>query len=276
MRSLLTLLLTTALVASALAQTTTEVVPLRARLPDEVAPAIRPLAGPDGAVTTFGGQLIVRATPERLAEIKAVLAEIDHPAKRLVIHVRRRDAHHGTGRGAGVNARADLGDSVTIQTGPGRPRPGADVHLRDRRTLGESERSEGVQTIEGRPAFIRAGTEVPVTEWQSFGGGQLPYYERGVGYRDATAGFYVTPRLAGDEVVLEIAQQAVQAGTGNTPSFNVQQAATTLRARPGQWVSLGGVSGSAAQSSRGIASQYSTRRSEDAVIEVMVEVLPDR
>lgn len=264
------------LTGAALAQTETEVIPLRSRLAEDVVPAIRPLAGPDGAVTTFGGQLIVRATPERLAEIRRVLDEIDRPPRRLVIHVRHRDAHEGAGRGAGVNARADLGDSVTVQTGPGRRGPGADIYLRDRRTLGESERSEGVQTIEGRPAFIRSGTAVPVPEWQSFGGGALPYVEQGVRYHDATAGFYVTPRLAGDEVVLEISQQVVRPDAGSPPTFAVQQAASTLRVRPGQWVSLAGVSGNAARSSRGIAGQYSTRRTEDTAIEVMVQVLPDR
>ncbi len=276
MRTLLALLLNGLLISAAWAQADTEVIPLRSRLAEDVVPAIRPLAGPDGAVSTFGGQLIVRATPERMTEIKRVLAEIDRPPKRLVIHVRHRDAHEGSGRGAGVNARADLADSVTIQTGPGRQRAGADVYVRDQRTLGESERSEGVQTIEGRSAFIRSGTAVPVPEWQSYGGGALPYVEQGVRYHDATAGFYVTPRLAGDEVLLEISQQTVRPAAGNPPAFAVQQAAATLRARPGQWVSLGGVSGSAAHSSRGIASQYSTRRTEDTAIEVMVEVLPDR
>ena len=101
----------------------------------------------------------------------------------------------------------------------------------DRRTLGESERSEGVQTIEGRPAFIRSGTAVPVPEWQSFGGGALPYVEQGVRYHDATAGFYVTPRMAGDEVMLEISQQVVRPGAGSPPTFAVQQAASTLRVR---------------------------------------------
>lgn len=250
MRRLPATLLTAALTANALAQAYTEVVPLRSRLPEELVPVIRPLVGDDGAVSAFGGQLVVRATAEQMEEIHRLLAEIDRPPRRLLIHVRHRDAHQGSALGP--------------------------LALRDRRTLGENERNERVQTVEGRPALIRSGHSVPVPTWQAYGGGPLPFAEQGIDYRDATAGFYVTPRLAGDEVVLEISRQAVRAGPGNPPVFALEEAAATLRTRPGQWVTLGGISGTAAQTGRGIVGQYATRRSGDTTTEVMVEVLPDR
>jgi len=249
MRRILVALITTALAAAALAQAFTEVVPLRSRLPDDVIPAIRPLLGPDEAVSAFGGKLIVRATPERMEEIRQLLATIDRPLRRLVIHVRQRDAHQGS--------------------------VGANPPLRDRRTLGQNERSERVQTVEGRPAFIRSGTAVPVPTWQSFGGGVLPFAQQGFEYRDATAGFFVTPRLAGDSVVLEISRQAVHAERGTPPAFAVNEAATTLRVRPGEWVTLGAVSSGIAQNGRGIVSSHGTRRADDTAIQLMVEMLPE-
>jgi len=247
MRRILVALITTALTAAALAQTFTEVMPLRSRLPEDVVPAIRPLLGPDEAVSAFGGKLIVRATPERMEEIRQLLAMIDRPLRRLVIHVRQRDAHQGS--------------------------VGANPPLRDRRTLGQNERSERVQTVEGRPAFIRSGTAVPT--WQSFGGGVLPFAQQGFEYRDATAGFFVTPRLAGDYAVLEISRQSVHAGRGTPPAFAVNEAATTLRVRPGEWVTLGAVSGGIAQHGRGIVSSHATRRADDTAIQLMVEVFPE-
>jgi hypothetical protein len=250
MSRILAALVTTLLAAVAVAQTFTEVVPLRSRLPEDVIPAIRPLLGPDEGISAFGGQLIVRATPERMEEIRQLLAQLDHPLRRLVIHVRQRDAHQGS--------------------------VGSTPPVRDLRTLGRNDRSERVQTVEGRPAFIRSGAAVPVPTWQSFGGGVLPFAQQGFEYRDATSGFFVTPRLAGDEVVLEIARQAVRPGTGNPPVFTVKEAATTLRTRPGEWVTLGAVSDSVAQDGRGIVSRHATRRAGDTAIQVMVEVLPDR
>jgi type II secretory pathway component GspD/PulD (secretin) len=233
-----------------MAQAVTEVVPLRSRLPEDVVPAIQPLLGPDEAVSAFGGQLILRATPERMDEIRQLLAQIDHPPRRLVIHVRQRDAHQGS--------------------------RGSSLPPRDLRTQGANERSERVQTLEGRPAFIRSGTIEPVPVWQSFGGGALPFAEQGFDYRDATAGFFVTPRLAGDEIVLEISRQAARAGPGSPPAFAVTEAETTLRARPGEWVTLGATSDSVAQDGRGIVTRHATRRAGDMAIQVMVEVLPDR
>jgi type II secretory pathway component GspD/PulD (secretin) len=247
MRRILAAFIATALTTAALAQTYTEVMPLRSRLPEDVVPAIRPLLGPDEGVSAFNGKLIVRAAPERMEEIRQLLAEIDRPLRRFVIHVRQRDAHQGS---------------------LGSPPP-----VRDLRTLGQNERSERVQTVEGRPAFIRSGTAVPVPTWQSFGGGALPFAQQGFDYRDATAGFNVTPRLAGDTVVLEISRQAVHAGQGAPPSFTVNEAATTLRARPGEWVTLGAVTGSVARD--GGVRRHATRRTDDTAIQVMVEVLPE-
>ncbi len=249
MRRILLVLIASVLTATALAQAFTEVVPLRSRLPEDVIPAIRPLLGPDEGVSAFGNQLIVRATPERMEEIRQLLAAIDHPLRRLVIHVRQRDAHQGS-----------------IGTSP---------PLRDRRTLGQNERSERVQTVEGQPAFIRSGTEVPVPTWQSFGGGALPFAQQGFEYRDATTGFFVTPRLAGDAVVLEISRQAVHPGQGTPPAFSVTEAATTLRVRPGEWTTLGAVTSGTAQDRRGIVSSHGTRRAGDVAIQLMVEVLPE-
>jgi hypothetical protein len=248
MRRILAVLITSALTAAALAQAYTEVVPLRSRLPEDIVPAIRPLLGLDEGVSAFGDQLIVRATPERMEEIRQLLAELDRPLRRLVIHVRQRDAHQGS-----------LGSSPPV---------------RDLRTLGRNERSERVQTLEGRPAFIRSGTVVPVPTWQSFGGGVLPFAEQGFEYRDATAGFFVTPQLAGDAVVLEISRRAVHAGQGIPPTFSVNEAATTLRVRPGEWVTLGAASGSVAREDGGVR-RHATRRADDTAIQLMVEVLPE-
>jgi type II secretory pathway component GspD/PulD (secretin) len=250
MRRILAALGAGILTTSVVAQAVTEVVPLAARLPEDVVPVIRPLLGPDESVSAFGSQLIVRASPERLEEIRELLAQIDHPPRRLVVHVRQRDAHQGS--------------------------RGSSLPPRDLRTQGANERSERVQTLEGRPAFIRSGTVEPVPVWQSFGGGALPFAEQGFDYRDATAGFFVTPRLAGDEVVLEISRQAARAGPGSPPAFSVTEAETTLRARPGEWVTLGATSDSVAQDGRGIVTRHATRRAGDMAIQVMVEVLPER
>jgi hypothetical protein len=229
----------------------TEVIPLAARLPEEVIPVIQPLAGPDGAVTAFGGRLIVRATPERLDEIRQVLAEIDRPPKRLVIHVRHSRAAQGTGTSGGL---------------------GTDIRARDLRTRGRHDAQERVQTVDGQPAFIRYGVSVPVPAGGTYEVAPGIVQPGGVEFRDATTGFWVTPRVVGNEILLDISHEATN--TGPSPlTFAVREAAGTIRARPGEWTTLGGVAESAAAEGRGLVRRHATARASDVTVEVMVEVL---
>ena len=230
----------------------TEVIPLTARLPEEVIPVIQPLAGPDGAVTAFGGRLIVKATPERLDAIRQVLAEIDRPPKRLVIHVRHRWAAQGTGTSGGL---------------------GTDIRFRDLRTRGERDAQERVQTVDGQPAFIRYGVSVPVPAGGAYEMAPGVVQPGGVDFRDATTGFWVTPRVVGQEILLDISHEATNPGPSPL-TFSVREAAGTVRARPGEWTTLGGVSGSAAGDNRDLTRYRSTARESDSAIELMVEVLP--
>ena len=256
-----TAVLLLALTLPVAAEPVTEVIPLNARLPEEVIPTLRPLVGQDGSVTAFGGKLVVRAEPARLEDVRRVLDEIDHPPRRLVIHVRQRDA---------LNASAS-GGGVVVQRGT------VGAQVRNRQTRGAGDAAQRVMAVEGQPAQILAGVSVPVTTAEASFGGWWPGQERAIAYRDATAGFRVIPRLAGDSVTLEVQQHAVRPqGGAQTPPFAVQEAQTTVRGRLGEWLPLGAVTTSAAQTGRGIASTFGTRREGDVQVEVMVEALPDR
>src|SRR4030066_117723 len=63
------------------AQGTLEVIPLRHRTVEQVLPVLRPLLEPGGAMSGQSYQLIVRTSPGNLAEIRAALQAIDHPAR---------------------------------------------------------------------------------------------------------------------------------------------------------------------------------------------------
>ena len=82
-----------------LAQETLEVISLRHRTVDQVLPVLRPLLAPGGALTGQSNQLIVRTSPENLAQIRAVLDAIDQPPRRLMVSV-RFDASQQSARSA--------------------------------------------------------------------------------------------------------------------------------------------------------------------------------
>src|SRR2546430_9346967 len=74
--------------AHSLAQQALEIIPLRHRTVDQVLPVLQPLVEPGGALTGQSGQLIVRASPANLAEIKRAMVPIDRPLRRLQIYLR--------------------------------------------------------------------------------------------------------------------------------------------------------------------------------------------
>ena len=65
-----------------------EIIELKSRSVEEVIPIIRPLLEPDGKVSGMNNQLIIRAKPEQISEVRKILQRIDRPARKLIIYVR--------------------------------------------------------------------------------------------------------------------------------------------------------------------------------------------
>ena len=83
---------------AASSQNALEIIPLRHRTVDQVLPALRPLIEPGATLSGQGTQLIVRASPANLAEIRRALEAIDRPSRRLQISVRFDDALESASR----------------------------------------------------------------------------------------------------------------------------------------------------------------------------------
>jgi len=148
------------------AQQSLEVISLRYRTADQVLATLRPLVEPGGALTGQGNQLILRVSPENLAEIRRALDAIDRPQRRLQISVRFDDALE--------RSRRDLGASGTIST------QGSHIELRagDTRTEGYERVDQRVQAMDGGRATIFTGESI--------------------------SGFDVMPRVSGDQVSMDI------------------------------------------------------------------------
>src|SRR4030088_2065636 len=94
-----------------LAQQALEIIPLRHRTVEQVLPVLQPLVEPGGALTGQSGQLIVRASPANLAEIKRALEAIARPLRRLQISVRFDDSLEAARQGIEASGRAGGGGS---------------------------------------------------------------------------------------------------------------------------------------------------------------------
>lgn len=232
-----------------------EVVQLQHRSVEEVLPLIRPLLADGEVANGMGYQLILSTTPDKLAQIKQILASIDRAPRRLRISVMQDVDQATLARMREVSGSVHLGNSARLDVPKSANQNGLNVQLQqggdtlnarveNRDSQVTDHKTQQVSVLEGGRAFIRVGQAVPVPQRQLI---QQPWGTQVVEqtqYQDVSSGFYVSPRIRGDNVTLEISTQNDSLGNmqGNYPSQNVQHASTTVAGRLGEWMEMGGVS----------------------------------
>lgn len=243
-------------VSAARAQGTVEVIPLYYRTAEEVIPVLQPMLVPGGTLSGFRGQLIVRTTPENLAEIKRILAALDQAPRQLLITVRQDADASATRRSAEVSGNVG-NDNVRVVVPPAsRERQGGRVviregdsrirgHVQDSNSAASERDTQTLRVLEGREAFIRVGQSVPVRGRQVtrtvVGGQVVEQVVDSTQYRDVTTGFYVRPRVSGDRVTLDISPQRETLSNDVRGGVNVQRVVTAVSGRLGEWIEIGGI-----------------------------------
>jgi type II secretory pathway component GspD/PulD (secretin) len=254
---------------------------LQYRTLEELVPMLRPLVPAPGVVTGMGDQLVVRTTAEGLRMVAEVLEEVDRPPRRLLISVRQERAETLEALGASLRARIGTGEATLSAGEPGtgaaprgdRPRARVDVYATDSRDDGVSV--QRVQGLEGQPALIRTGQSVPVGERYVLVGPGGASVAEGVRYLDVAIGFYVLPRVSGDQVTLEITPYSARlAGSGGGGVVDLQQAETVVSGQLGEWI----VVATSAEQDRdqGTGLVYSTRRrgGQERLVLVRIDEVP--
>jgi hypothetical protein len=237
-----------------------EVISLGFRSAEEMIPLIAPLVGPNGAVTGLRNQLVVRTTPERLAQIRELIAQIDRAPRRLLITVRTRRVGSGADRGGAVSGEIGNGARVTA-------RVWSDEATR------EGEDEQRLQVLEGNPAFILSGVLVPYrvrTVMRDASGRSI--WQDSTAWQEVDSGVEVVPRLSGDRVVLDIRPRRRRLeGDGRVA---VEAAATTVSGRLGEWIELFGLSHGGEVEAGGIGHFRTASEAAESRIRVRVDLLP--
>ena len=233
--------------SAAFAQMVLEVIPLRHRTAEELIPIIQPMLPRDASVSGMSGQLVVRTTPANLNEVRRVLASIDVAARRLQITVAQDVASDGSRRGAEISGSVRQGDARLIVPGAGpTPRDGVQARVYDSRSTENVRVLQTVQVLEGRSAHVQTGQSVPLPERRIarsvVGGRVVEQVVEGTEYRNVDTGFYVTPRVSGDRVTLDISSQREALARGRSGTVDVQRATTTISGRLGEWMEVAGSS----------------------------------
>ena len=242
LRTLLTALLLTASVS---AMADTEVVNLSNRTSADLLPVAQNFIGKDGTVSAYGNQLIVNAAPGKIEALRALLAQLDTPAKRLLITV---DTNESNQQNTASNQTRII-------------------------SYGTASRDGGIQQIqasEGVPALIQVGQSVPLTSTQQDSYGRLQNQTQ---YRSVTQGFYVTASVTGETVHLAISTNRDRMSQERPDVVNVQSTDTTVSGRLGEWISLAGINRATQADKSSTTRSYSTQGRDDMTIRVKVDSL---
>lgn len=250
----------------ALADWPLEIIPLQHQTVEQMLPLLRPFVTEGGTVTGMNGQLVLRTSPDNLAELRRIIERFDRAPQQLLISVRQGGARHHRNRRLGVEGR-HTSDRGTLTIGRG----GDGIHLylegRDKHLSTEAVRQ--LRVSEGQPAFIQSGQQLPVVT-TSPGPWGRPWPQRQ--YIDATSGFSVTPWVQGDRVTLEIHPFERRLGDARG-SLEVQTLTTRITGRLGEWIPLGGSHLEESGEKSGLIHHATGNRRELQPVEVKVERL---
>ena len=241
---------------------------LQHRLPEDLIPVLAPLAGADGVVTGANDSLFVRASPDRLADIRAALARLDSPARNLLVEVRRGSSMERARASIAVTIDEPLGDHGRIRVGPDRQtglRAGAG------RQSDSGDLLQQVRVLDGGQAFIRVGTEWPLGYREVYTGPYGTRVQSGIEAVSADTGFYVRPRANGDRVVVDISSRAAEFGRRGTIDSSAVD--TQISGRLGEWLPFGGSQESAEGRSNALTGRGRVADSERHDLEVRVRAL---
>jgi type II secretory pathway component GspD/PulD (secretin) len=220
-----------------------EVIPLYNRPASEITPLLDPLLENGDHVIADGSNLLIRTSPHRLTQIKAFINKLDTRLNDLIITVIQ--SQQATAEELNAQTRAQINPSEGSIEG----------HYYQTQDRNAHDNRQTIRTLEGKPAFIKIGNTVPVQTYQSYGAG---YGYAGVSssteFVEASTGFAVTPRLTGQQVILDIAPWSENFKSHNR--IQAQQLQTTLTTNLGEWVSIGGID----ESMQGSSNQPIARR----------------
>jgi hypothetical protein len=199
-----------------------------------------------------------------LQTVTNLIRKLDNPLNNLLITViQSRDT-------TAAQLNAGIGFDIHIRPqnpGDGKGRVGG--YYNQSQGQNNRQNTQTIRTMDGVPAHIKAGSIIPITNYQTYSDGYgYPNETRSTQLVEATTGFEVTPRLVGRQVMLDVSPWSDNINAQG--QFQTQEANTSIRANLGEWVDLGGVNEST-QSSGNTQFGYN-RQSGQNNLHILVKV----
>ncbi len=245
-----------------------KVITLQHRFAEDLIPTIQPMIGPDGTISGYQNQLIVRANPQNMAEIEKLVATLDAVQKNLKISVSRSAFDNSENSNVSVTGRKRFGDIEVGTRHPGNQQ-GARVDIDQRESRRFNDSLQHITVMDGREAFISVGEIVPFTqEWVTLTR-RYAGIQKTTEFVDVTTGFAVRPRSLGEVIELEITPRIKQLNSSGIIDY--ESLSSVVQINRGEWLDLGGLMQGKDEVSRAILSRQSSRQNTNNQLRVRVE-----
>lgn len=253
-----------------IAATEFKIITLQHRFAEDILPTIRPLVGSEGAATGIQNQLIIRASPENMAEIEQIIANFDVERKNIRITVRHQSNLQNESDGVTVNGRKRFGNvEIGSNKYPRSTSEGVQIGIENSQNSSNTNGNQFVNVIDGEQAFIRVGQSVPFTqEWVTLTH-RYAHVQQTTEFLDVTTGFAVRPRSIGDQIELEITPRIAKLNQNGFIDF--EELSTIVRINRGEWFDLAGTMQQKDDVSRAILSKQSSNQSQSNQLSIRVE-----
>ena len=264
-------LVTSSLIAHA--ETEFKIITLQHRFASDLLPTITPMVGADGTATGMQNQLILRASPERMRNIEAMIETLDAERTNRRITVSNSnniDSQQDRTEASGTIRRGNViisngGVSNNRRAAPNTGR--IDIERSTSNTAHNS--NQFISVVDGERAYISNGQIVPFTqEWISITSRYIQV-DRLTDWQEVTTGFAVRPRTIGNKVELEITPRIAR--LNNQGFVDFEALSTTISVTLGDWVNIGGTMQNNDEISRKILGVQSMSNSQNSNINIKVD-----
>ena len=185
------------------AETEFKIFTLQHRFASDLLPLVDPMVGADGTANGIDNQLIIRAQPERMREIEALVAQMDAARVNRKISVSTSNSIQSQHERTEASGKVKIGRVIVGNDRRARPNTG-NIDIERNTNNSQQSSNQFINVLDGERAFIRVGQLVPFTqEWVTLTRRYIQV-DRFTDWREVATGFAVRPHTIGNEVELEI------------------------------------------------------------------------
>ena len=254
--------------SNALAEIEFKMITLQHRFASDLLPTILPMVGLDGTAVGINNELILRASPERMREIEAMVEKLDTGRVNRKITVKNSNQIQSQQDSTQATGAVTIGDVTIANDRRATPNSGR-VDIERSSTNSRQNGIQFINVLDGERAFISNGQIVPFTqEWLSISRRYIQI-ERLTDWREVTTGFAVRPRTIGNQVELEITPRIAQ--LNNQGYVDFEQLSTVVRVSLGEWVDIGSTMQNKDEVSRKILSLQSSSNTQNSNLTIKVD-----